>query len=92
MRNQEWDPAFSQLHPLDFAKLVLCLFPSDAVYCEATLGVIHEAEVLASFLNGDHVHKAGGVGGVGANLAVDLDEALHDNGFRFSSIEGILQS
>ena len=92
MRNQEWDSTFSQLHPLDLAQLVFCLFSRNVVYCEATFGVVDEAEVLASFFNGDHIHEASRVGYVGADFAIDLDKALHDNGFRLSRIEGILET
>lgn len=92
MRNQEWDATLAQLHSLDLAKLVLCLFASDAVDGEATLGIVDEAEVLASLLDGDDVHKAGWVGWVGAYLAIDLDQALHDNGLGLAAIEGVLQA
>ena len=45
MRNQEWDAALAQLHPLDLAELVLSLLASDAVDGETALGVVDEAEV-----------------------------------------------
>jgi hypothetical protein len=92
MRNQEWDAALAQLHPLDLAELVLGLLASDAVHGETALGVVNEAEVLASLLNGDHVHVASRVGGVGADLAIDLDQALHDNGLHLATVEGVLQT
>ena len=59
---------------------------------EATLGVVDQAEVLAGLFNYDHVHEAGWVGGVGADLAIDLDEALHHDGLGFASVKGILQT
>lgn len=92
MRNQEWDAALAQLHPLDLAELVLGLLTSDAVDSETALGVVDEAEVLASLLDGDNIHEAGGVGRVGADLAIDLDEALHDNGLHLATVEGVLQT
>ena len=58
---------------------------------EAALDVVEKAEVLAGLLNGDNVHEASGVGGVGANLAVDLDEALLDDGVDLPLGEGVLQ-
>lgn len=92
MRNQEWDAALAQLHPLDLAELVLGLLASDAVDGETALGVVDEAEVLASLLDGDNVHEASRVGRVGADLAVDLDEALHDDGLHLATVEGVLQT
>jgi len=92
MRNQEWDAALAQLHPLDLAELVLGLLASDAVDGETALGVVDKAEVLASLLDGDNIHEAGRVGGVSADLAIDLDEALHDNGLHLATVEGVLQT
>jgi len=59
---------------------------------EPAFGVVDEAEVLPSFLNRDHVHEAGWVGGVGADLAIDFDEALHDDCFGLAGVEGILKT
>ena len=60
----------------DLAQLVLCLLLLDAVHHEAALAVIDQAEVLISLLDLDHVHEAGGVGGVSLDLAVHLDQPL----------------
>lgn len=92
MRDQEWDAALAQLHSLDLAELVLSLLGLDAVDGEAALGVVDEAEVLASLLDGDHVHETGGVGGVGTDLAVDLDESLHDNRLGLARVKRILET
>lgn len=92
MRDQEWDAALAQLYAFDFAQLVGGLFLLDAVDGVAALGIIDEAEVLARLLEGDDVHEAGGVSGVGADLAVDLDKALHEDGSRLAVVEGILQA
>lgn len=92
MRNQEWDTATAQLHTLDLAQLVLSLLGLDAVDREATLGVVDEAEVLASLLNGNNVHEAGGEGRVGADLAVNLDQALHKDGLGLAVVEGVLEA
>lgn len=62
MRNQEWDSALAQLDTLDLAKLVFGLLGLDTVDGETALGVVDEAEVLASLLDGDHVHEASRVG------------------------------
>lgn len=92
MRNQEGDTALAELDALDLAELVLGLLILDAVDGETALGVVDETEVLASLLDGDDVHEAGGVGDVGADLAIDLDEALHHDGLGLAVVEGILQS
>ena len=92
MRNQEWDAALAKLYSLNLAQLVLCLLGCDAVDGEAALGVVDEAEVLASLLNGDDIHQTGGEGGVGADLAVNLDEALHEDGIDLASVERVLQA
>lgn len=92
MRDQEWDSTLAELDALDLAKLVLSLLGLDAVDGEAALGVVDETEVLASLLDGDDVHEAGRVGDVGADLAVDLDQALHEDGLGLAVVEGILET
>ena len=92
VRNQEWDSALAQLDTLDLAKLVFGLLGLDAVHGEATLGIVDETEVLASLLDGDHVHESSGVGGISADLAVDLDKALHEDSSDLATVEGILQT
>ena len=90
MRNTVGNSTLAELNSLDLAQLVLCLlcrYPVDGI---AALGVEDEAEVLASLLDGDDVHEAGGERGVGADLAVDLDEALHEDGLGLARVEGIL--
>lgn len=92
MRNQEWDTALAKLDALDLAELVLGLLILDAVDGETALGVVDETEVLASLLDGDDIHEAGGVGDVGADLAIDLDEALHHDGLGLTVVERILEA
>jgi len=92
MRNQVGNTTLAELHALDLAQLVLGLLAGDAVHSEATLGIVDETEVLASLLNADDVHETCGVCGVGADLAIDLDQALHDNGLDLTSIESVLQA
>jgi hypothetical protein len=92
VRNQEWDAALAKLNTLDLAELVLGLLVLDTVDGEASLGVVDEAEVLARLLDGDDVHETSGVGHVGAYLAVDLDEALHEDGPGLAVVEGILET
>ena len=92
MRNQEWDSLAAQLDALDLAQLILRLFIRNAVDGIATLDIVDKAEVLASLLEADDIHEACWVGGVGADLAVDLDQALHENLLYFPAIEGIFQA
>lgn len=92
VRNQEWDPALAELDALDLAQLVFSLLGLDAVHGEATLGVVDETEVFAGLLDGDDVHVTGRVGGVGADLAIDLDEALHEDGLDLAAVQGVLET
>lgn len=92
MRNQEWDAALAELDTLDLAELVLGLLGLDAVDGEAALGVVDQAEVLASLLERDDVHEAGRVGHIGADLAVNLDETLHHDGLGLAVVEGVLEA
>jgi hypothetical protein len=92
MRDQEWNASLAQLDTLDLAQLVLCLLFRDAVDGEAALGIVDEAEVFTSLVDGDDIHEAGGVGGIGADFAIDFHEPLHDDGFDFAGIEGVLET
>ena len=87
MRNKVGNATSSKLNPPDLAQLVLGLLSGDAVDGEAALGVVDETEVLASLLDTDDVHEAGGVGSVGPDLAVDLDEALHHDGLGLATMQ-----
>lgn len=80
------DTLGAKLHALDLCQLITGLGLGDAVNCEASLGVIDKAEVLAGLFNGDHVHESGGVCGVCADFTVDFDEALHDDRFDLSVV------
>ena len=92
VRNQERYASFPKLHTLDLSKLILCLFSGDSVDGEATLGVVNESEVFASLFNRNDVHKARWVCRVGANFAIDFDQALHNNSLGFTAVESILES
>lgn len=92
VRNQEWDPALAKLDTLDLAELELSLLGLDAVDGEAALGVVDETEVLAGLLERDDVHETSGEGGVGADLAVDLDQTLHHDGLDLTTVESVLQT
>lgn len=92
VRNQEWDPALAELNTLDLAQLELGLLSLDAVDGETALGVVDETEVLAGLLEGDDVHESSGEGGVGADLAVDLDQTLHHDGLDLATVQGVLET
>ena len=92
MRNTVGNSSTAKLDALDLAQLVLGLLLSYPVDGVAALGVVNETEVLASLLDGDHIHEAGGVGGVGADFAVNLDEALHEDGLGLAGVEGIFEA
>jgi hypothetical protein len=92
VRNQVGNAALANLNTLDLAEFVLCLLVCYPVDGEAALGVVNQAEVLAGLLDRDNVHQAGGEGGVGADLAVDLDEALHKDGVDLTAVERILET
>lgn len=57
---------------------------------ETALGVVHQPEVFACFLNRDYVHESCWVGDVGADFAVHFDQTLHDDGFGFAGVESVL--
>lgn len=92
MRDQEWDSGTAKLDALDLAELVLSLLGLDAVDGEAALGVVDETEVLASLLDVDDVHEARGEGKVGADLAIDLDETLHEDRLGLAVVQGVLEA
>ena len=92
MRNQEWDPAFAKLHPLDLSQLVFCLVAGDTVDGEAALCVVYETEVFVGLVNGYDVHVAGRIGGISADFLVDLDKTLHKDGFGFAVVESIFET
>lgn len=92
MRDQEWDSTTTKLDTLDLAQLVLSLLGLNSVDGETALGIVDKTEVLASLLDGDDVHEAGGEGGIGSDLAVDLDKSLHQDGLDLTVVEGILEA
>lgn len=92
VRNQEWDPTLAKLDTLDFAELVFGLLGLDTVHSEATLGIVDETEVLAGLLDGDDIHETGRVGRIGADLAVDFDQTLHEDGLGLAAVQGVLET
>jgi len=92
MGAQVWDTLGPNPHLADFAELVLGFFLSDAVDNEAPLDVVDQAEVLTSLVDGDDIHESRRVGDVSADLAVNLDVALHHDLLGLHVCEGILQA
>lgn len=92
MGNNEGDTLGTNLHLTDLTELVLGLLIRDAVDNKATLDVVKDAEVLASLLDLDDIHKAGGVVDISANLAINLDVTLHNNGVSLTLVQSILQT
>ena len=74
------------------AKLELSLLRLDGGGGEATLNIVHEAEVLVGLLNGDNIHETGGEVQVGADFAIDLDQTLHADQAGLLASESILQT
>lgn len=77
---------------LDAAQLVLGLVLLDAVEHKASLGIVEETEEVTTLLEGDNVHETGGVVVIGADLAVDLDAALHADLLALLSGQGVLET
>jgi len=92
VKSNEGDRLVSNLQSLDLAELVLGLIHRDGLKDKSSLGVEHEAEVLSSLLDGDDVLESSGVSSVGSDLAVDLDESLHNDLGDLVSGESIFQS
>ena len=59
---------------------------------EASLNIVEHAEVLVGLFDGDDIHEPNWVVSVGADLAIDLDEALHEDLLDFLLGQGVLQS
>mmetsp|Transcript_12909 Transcript_12909/g.35173 ORF Transcript_12909/g.35173 Transcript_12909/m.35173 type:complete len:201 (-) Transcript_12909:114-716(-) len=87
-----WHTALAVFQTLDLAQLVGGLVPANAVDDEAALGVVDQAEVLVRLLELDDVHEASGVGGVGADLAIHLDQALLQDLHDLLVGEGVLET
>jgi len=74
------------------AQLELSLLGGDTVHNKAALLVVEDAEVLAGLLQRDDIHEAGGVARIGANLAVDLHEALEGDVHDLLAGESVLKT
>lgn len=83
------DAALAKLHSLHLAQLVCSLIFADAVHNKATLGVIHQTEVLICLVDVNHIHEACWVCHICADLAINLDKPLHQDGLHLLSCQGI---
>lgn len=90
--DDEGDTLGTNLHLANLAELILGLLIRDAVDNKAALNVVKDAEVLASLLNLDNIHEAGGVVGIGANLSIDLNQALHNDAVDLTLVQGVLET
>jgi hypothetical protein len=77
---------------LNAAKLVLRLVLLDAVEHKASLGIVEETEEIPTLLEGDNIHKTGGVVMISANLSVNLDTTLHADLLAFLSGQSVLET
>ena len=97
----------ADLHLPHLAQLVLGLNPLDPVHSEPSLHVVQDAEVLSGLLDLDDVHEPSGepeqdsvikelvetiLLGVGADLAVNLDQSLLQDGLNLLGGQGVLQT
>ena len=69
----------------------LGLFGGDAMQDETSLDIVVDAEEFARLLDGDNIHESCGEGGIGAHLAVDLDQTLVDDLCHLRTGQGVLQ-
>jgi len=76
---------------LHLAQLVRGFLLGNPVHDEATLAVVHEAEVLIGLVNVKHIHESAGVCLVNLNLAVNLNQPLLEDGVGLSTIQSVLQ-
>jgi len=68
------------------------IFVVQPVHDEPTLGIVEHAEVFIGLLDGDDIHEATGEVGIGANLAVDFDETLHQDLLYLLFGQGVLET
>eukprot|EP01084_Bolivina_argentea_P299039 515441_1 len=73
------------------AELNLSLVSGDAVKDEAALDVVQKAVLLVGALDGEDILETGGVGDVGADLVVNLDEAPHHDLNDLAAGQSVLQ-
>jgi len=90
--DDEWNTLGSNADLVDAAELVLALFRGDSVDGESALDVIDQTEVLVGSLKGDDVHESSWEVDIGSDLAVDLDQSLHEDLLDLLTGESVVQS
>ena len=76
----------------NLAELEASFLLINAVEDEATLDIIEKTETISTTFEGDDIHETGRVGGVSADLVINLDKTLHANHLDFMVGEGVLQT
>ena len=76
----------------DLAELDLGLLLGQADHLEAALNVVQHADAVVGLGDLEDIHEAGGVLGVDAGAAVDLNEALADDHLGLLVVEGVLET
>jgi len=87
-----WNTLGSLLDCLHLAELVSGLICANPVDGELPLCVIQETELFLGLFNRDDIHKTSRKEHVGAHLAIDLDQALHNNHLGLIVIQRILEA
>mmetsp|Transcript_15869 Transcript_15869/g.31885 ORF Transcript_15869/g.31885 Transcript_15869/m.31885 type:complete len:246 (+) Transcript_15869:339-1076(+) len=82
----------AHLESLHSAQLVLALLRADTVDSEAAADVVEKAEEFVRLLDANDIHEARRVSLIGPRLAVNLDEALHEDVLHLLGVEGILET
>jgi len=83
------DSSLTEFETLNLAELVRSFFLADAVDNKPTLGIVEETEVLVSLGDIYDVHVTHRVGFIGADLAIDLNQTVHEDRHDLLAIQGI---
>mmetsp|Transcript_23202 Transcript_23202/g.43464 ORF Transcript_23202/g.43464 Transcript_23202/m.43464 type:complete len:233 (-) Transcript_23202:27-725(-) len=76
----------------DLEELELGISSVDLLEDEASLDIVEETELLVGLGNGDDIHEASRVVGVGADLHVNFDKTAHDNHSHFATGKSVLKT
>jgi len=77
---------------VDPAHLVGSLVSRDLAKDETTLGVVQQAEVLLGLLQADNIHKSRRELGISADLAINLDQTLNEDGLGLLVVESVFEA
>ena len=90
--NNEGNLLVGELALDDLAELEASFGLVNAVEDETTLDIIEKTETISTAIEGDDIHETSRVGGVGADLAIDLNKTLHADHLDFMIGESVLQT